>query len=160
MTHKQTQVSTNVLTHKIYYEDPKTKQIKTHYCDAEAYSKIRRAYAQKSVLDLGNGKSLVWSQFRGGDRIDPQEYQSANASTYIRQSHKKVLRVNGEYEIITWELVDKKTRKVLKTDTKEKLIHPYTKEDIIRYQKIAKAIKNRRKDGKTISEILKESLNF
>lgn len=159
MSHSQNQVSTEVLTHKIYYNDPQTQQLKTHYCSADDYLTIRKAVNLKKTIDLGQGKTIVFSQFLGGDRMAPNESFNANSSTFLRQSVRKELRVNGEYEIITREWVDKKTQKVLNTESEEKLIHAYSKEDIARYKTMAEAIKERHKTGKTISDILKDSLN-
>ena len=154
------QISTEVLTHKIYYEDPCTKQVKTHYCTSKQYLAIRRTYDRKTSIDLGNGKTIVWMQFKGGDRIDPQEQKHANHTYFTRQTCQRIFRDNCEYEALTFEVLDKQTKKIFKTETEEKLIKQYSAEDISRYRKFASAIRNRNRTGESISDILKQFLNF
>ena len=154
------QLSTEVLTHKIYYEEPCTKQIKTHYCTSKQYLTIRRTYDRKVSIDLGNGKTIVWTQFKGGDRIDPEELRYANRTYFVRQSFQRMMRDGAEYELLTFEFVDRRTKQVFRTETEEKLIKKYTLEELERHKQFTSAVRNRYKTGKTISEILKQFLNF
>ena len=151
--HSQNQISTEVLTHKIYYEEPCTKQIKTHYCTAKQYLTIRRTYDKKASIDLGNGKTIVWMQFKGGDRIDPQEQLSVNRSYFTRQTSQIIMRDDCEYEIFTFEIVERQTKKILRTEKEEKLIKRYTPEDRARHRQFVAAFRNRHRTGKSVSEI-------
>lgn len=149
-----TEVSTHVLTHEIYYEHPLTRAIKTHYCTGDEYKKIRQCYDKKTSLDLGEGKSITWTLFKGGDRIDPQKASRLNATTYVNVSYNRRIDDHIEYEIKTIETIDKKTKEVLETETIETEICTYTPEQVARHKQFTKEIKARHSTGRTLAEII------
>ncbi len=153
------QVSTHVFTHQIYYEHPLTKEVKTIYCSATKYKEMRQCYDRRISIDLGEGKSVSWTLFKGGERIDPKRIDYVNCTTYTRKTSERSYKKGVEREHVTYEVIEKRTGRILSSRTEDNIIKEYPPEDAARHERFTQEMKDRQKTGKSIKAILHALFN-